>query len=59
VAGTIAAKNNMIGVVGVAAGATVIPVKVSDDDRRTPLAVFGSYVIIVPITFQMSCSLLL
>jgi hypothetical protein len=30
VAGTIAAKNNKIGVVGVAAGATVIPVKVLD-----------------------------
>lgn len=30
VAGTIAAKNNSIGVIGVAAGATVIPVKVLD-----------------------------
>jgi len=30
VAGTVAAKNNTIGVVGVAAGATVIPVKVLD-----------------------------
>lgn len=34
VAGIIAAKNNNVGVVGVAAGAKVVPVKVSHNDDR-------------------------